>query len=527
MSEPTLTPPDAGAPALVEKIGGLDRRTERIVALILICVSLSFILPHTRYTAWGSANTKSRMATVEALVHHGTYAIDASPYNKTMDRVKIDGKLYSSKPPMLPTLIAGAYYVLHKTTGMSFAGKGRAKRFSSVHATLSVMFSGTALVVYLLCLYLAACLLVRDPFARLLALATGAFGFFGAGYAVDINNHVPAAALGMLAVVLTLDIVRRERSEGETPTVWHFVGVGLALGFLPTVDIPSAVMSIGLGGWLLLAARKRALTIALPVSLVPIVAHMWMTYSYSGGVLPVQMNASAWERKPSGPRINRFVYFFHSTFGLRGIFSMVPMLVPAGLGMWASIKQKRSLARPLAFILLGVLVLQAQFYLRRNNYGGVCVGSRWFIPIIAWSLVYVAVFAEQLREGRHHRLWWIAIPIMLLWGGVHLGSAASNPWSTSAFEQVFTKRFRLKDSEDYGELRGKSNKKDKKDKKTGKSKQDRSTRGKDTRSPTKAEGQQGIASPAAEARPVRLQPVGPVRRPPAPAPTAPRPDGGR
>ena len=136
----------------------------------------------------------------------------------------------------------------------------------------------------------------------------------------DINNHVPAAALGMLAIVLVLDIIRKQ----EQATRWQFVLVGIVLGLLPTIDIPSSIMSVGLGGWLITRADRRALQIALPLSLIPIAAHMWITFSYSGSVLPVQMNAAAWERKPGGARIPRWIYFFHSTLGLRCLLYTSP-----------------------------------------------------------------------------------------------------------------------------------------------------------------------------------------------------------
>ncbi len=72
-----------------------------------------------------SANDRSRWATVRALVEHGTYAIDdivSQPNWDTIDMVKHRGRdgqphLYSSKPALFPTLMAGEYWVIHKLTG--------------------------------------------------------------------------------------------------------------------------------------------------------------------------------------------------------------------------------------------------------------------------------------------------------------------------------------------------------------------------------------------------------------------------
>src|SRR4029078_4975432 len=72
-----------------------------------------------------SANDRSRWATVRSLVEHGTYAIDeivVQPGWDTIDMVKHPDSngvehLYSSKPPLIATLMAGEYWVIHKLTG--------------------------------------------------------------------------------------------------------------------------------------------------------------------------------------------------------------------------------------------------------------------------------------------------------------------------------------------------------------------------------------------------------------------------
>ena len=72
-----------------------------------------------------SANDRSRWLTVRALVEHGTYAIDdvvREPNWDTIDMVQhtgADGEmhLYSSKPPLLATLVAGEYWLINRATG--------------------------------------------------------------------------------------------------------------------------------------------------------------------------------------------------------------------------------------------------------------------------------------------------------------------------------------------------------------------------------------------------------------------------
>ncbi len=72
-----------------------------------------------------SSNDRSRWATIRSLVEHGTYSIDeivAEPNWDTIDMVQHkdqngDRRLYSSKPPLLATLYAIAYWPIHKITG--------------------------------------------------------------------------------------------------------------------------------------------------------------------------------------------------------------------------------------------------------------------------------------------------------------------------------------------------------------------------------------------------------------------------
>ena len=41
--------------------------------------------------------------------------------------VKHDGHLYSSKPPLLPTLMAGEYWVIYRATGATLARRIRTR----------------------------------------------------------------------------------------------------------------------------------------------------------------------------------------------------------------------------------------------------------------------------------------------------------------------------------------------------------------------------------------------------------------
>src|SRR5580704_16413957 len=67
-----------------------------------------------------SANDRSRWCTVWSLVERGTYQIDeidAVPGWGTIDKVRHQGHFYSTKPPILSTIVAGIYWVVRAVTG--------------------------------------------------------------------------------------------------------------------------------------------------------------------------------------------------------------------------------------------------------------------------------------------------------------------------------------------------------------------------------------------------------------------------
>ena len=79
-----------------------------VVVLFFAVVWILFV--HSRAY---STNESSRLASIESLVHRGTWVIDESPFSHTLDKIQVGEQFYSSKPPTLSFLGAGIYRVLH------------------------------------------------------------------------------------------------------------------------------------------------------------------------------------------------------------------------------------------------------------------------------------------------------------------------------------------------------------------------------------------------------------------------------
>lgn len=83
--------------------------TTGVAAFFLL---LWVLLTHSHVNSWKDI---SHLATVEALVHHGTWAIDDTAMGRhTGDRIFLNGHFYSDRPPTLSLLASGVYAVLHR-----------------------------------------------------------------------------------------------------------------------------------------------------------------------------------------------------------------------------------------------------------------------------------------------------------------------------------------------------------------------------------------------------------------------------
>lgn len=219
---------------MIESAGADSRRSQRSrltpldVTLIVITMAvlasrvLALQPSHpNRENPFLSANDRSRWATIRALGDDGTYEIDALLRQDretwdTIDKVAHEGRdgrlhYYSSKPTLLPTLLAWQYRLVRRLTGWSLD-----ERPFSVVRTMLLVSQVLPMGLMLLCV----AWVIRDRGASdwttgFLILALG-LGTYLSAFVVTLNNHLPAAvAAGVVAYLLW----RRS-------AVWRGVGVG-------------------------------------------------------------------------------------------------------------------------------------------------------------------------------------------------------------------------------------------------------------------------------------------------------------
>ncbi|MDX1946951.1 MAG: hypothetical protein SFU86_16230 [Pirellulaceae bacterium] len=274
------------------------------VYALLICVGAGLVAarimgvesPDPRSpTPFQSANDKSRWATIRALADDGTYAIDQIIFGPqsaplpfeamgpqvrgwyTIDLVRhrgSDGKehYYSSKPTLLPTLLAGVYWLVRSLTGATLA--------SDPHYVARIML----VLVNLLPLVGAQVLLTRQidrlaqtDWSRLFGVTALVFGTFVTTFSVTLNNHTVAAlsVIGGLAAALPV-------WANESRALWRLGVAGLAFGFAAANELPALSLCVLIGAALAWKAPLETLAGYVPAVLLVATAALGTNYIAHG-----------------------------------------------------------------------------------------------------------------------------------------------------------------------------------------------------------------------------------------------------
>lgn len=461
-----------------EPIRSRPRCREHAGLLIItaaVAVALGVVM---RQPSLMGANDISRWCTVWSLLERGTYVIDDCPWqNETQDKVFIAvpssasaRHYYSSKPALLPTLIAGMLYPARRLSGVPLDHDvllPRAERyvekpdpdhpgktvfvvetpeplkrpihgfyFKPVLIVLNVLPFAAFLVLY-------ARMLDREApgdWAWLLALASAAWGTYLLPYCQTLNNHTVAAFSAFFGLYQFWRIW-----DGGEQASWRFAAAGFFASFTAINELPAAAFLALSGTLLLWRFPARTLRAGVPAAIIPLaafVACQWVefgeprlpysefgteSYEYEGSFwkYPLELDAlNLPERRESYP-----VYLFHLTLGHHGLLSLTPVFAFSLVGcLRLAARGGRSLsvlARMTA--LLTTIVLG--FYMwnpQGRNYGGSAQGLRWMFWLIPFWLF---VLPEGLRGGDDRpwlrRLSTLAFAV----SAASVGYAMRNPWS--------------------------------------------------------------------------------------------------
>jgi hypothetical protein len=400
-----------------------------------------------------SVNDQSRWLTVRALVETGSYSIGhkllipdgtyhdfgivTEPGWDTVDKVMhpTTQRMYSSKPTLLPTVVAAEYWLLRKVLHLRLSRDRR-----TVTSTILFTVNWLPFVFYLLLLARLIERLGTTDWGRLFVFATASFGTFVSGFLGSLNNHTVAAHGALFALYQCLCI---HLDDDRRPS--RFLLAGLFAGWTMCNELPAILLAGGLMLWLLYLSPRNTLRFALPALLLPVVAYFVTQYLAVGSIVPTYARES-WYRFPGSywndpTGIDRadepkLLYACNLLVGHTGILSLTPVLLLGWIGMVRtsrrgaeSMGNENTARRILAQLTLTLTIVTFVFYvIRTHNYGGITAGPRWFFWLVPLWLLTMLPEADRWAHGRRRR----QLAALLL--ALSIGSASyalSDPWQHS------------------------------------------------------------------------------------------------
>ncbi len=431
------------------------------------------------------ANDRSRWATIRALVDEGTYAIgrrivDAADPNKyqdvglttedgwrTIDKVlhPETKEFLSSKPPLLPTVLAGEYWLLQKAFLWTLTD-------DSWLVVRTILFTVNWLPL-VISLFLLSRLVERlgvSDWGRVLVMAAACFGTFLTTFVTTLNNHTVAAWGAMFSLSLFVPIWADGKREA-----WRFALCGLFAAWTACNELPAASFGVLLFGLLLFRAPGPTLFFFVPAAAVPCAAFLFTNYQAIGQIMPAydnlntewyQYEGSYW-KDPKGVDAGKDpveVYAFHSLLGHHGIFSLTPVFLISVLGMFlglvappprppalehrgreylagpadeAGVKVLSGLALLLTLAIVAFYLLYVYYVRETRNYGGWTSGPRWFFWLTPFWLLAMVPAADWLGRHRLGRgLGYLALGVSCLSAAYPAWNPWRHPWLYNLLESL-------------------------------------------------------------------------------------------
>src|ERR1700736_3738726 len=396
----------------------------------------------------GSWNDGSRLAAVESLVDHHTWAIDDSifargrahsgngnPYPAkepglrnfgTRDKMWINGHFYSDKSPVPNLYLAVIYRGIQLISGLT--ARDHDGWFCYL---MTLASSGVAYVISVWCIdrLAAGHGLARSP--RILLTLSFALGTIALPYAGHVNSHI--LLLGVCSAVVLLISKQRSFSTTQLVLIGSLIGVGY------TLDV--AIGSILVAGVvaLIVAQEKkwRPPLIILSAAFPWFALHHALNYMIGGTFFPANAR-SEFFRWPGSPfdadsltggwhhsSVHEFIgYALDLLAGHRGfLWHDLPLLLALPGAVWL-VRRHIPETRNVWFA-AGIGIFSWLLYAEAsNNHAGSCCSVRWFVPLLAPGY-YILVLLLRYDAGAKPEL------RILTAGGVVLGLLMGwqGPWT--------------------------------------------------------------------------------------------------
>ena len=357
----------------------------------------------------------------------------------TIDMVWRNGHFYSSKPPLLSTLMAAEYWVIYRATGETLGTHPY-----EIGRFMLITINGTCLLLIFIFTARLIDRLGTTDWGRILVMASCVFGTFLTTFAITITNHLPAAA----CTAVLLDALVRMWFDGDRRT-WTFVVAGFFSAMLVANELPAAALAAAASVVVLCLSPRKMLLAYLPPALLVAAAFFGTNWIAVHSLTPPYMHRSAsnpsnnWYDYPGSYWKNRqgidqgekstAVYSFNVLVGHHGIFSLTPVwwLSLLGGGLWLVRGERR--LKLCTLMALGVTLVCLAFYLGwptvDRNYGGNASGFRWVFWMAPMWFMLMLPAADLLSRRRWSRgVALVLLALSALSASYPTWNAWSPPW---------------------------------------------------------------------------------------------------
>lgn len=422
-------------------------QTARHVSLLMIVAAMTVVTAKLADApVLQSANDRSRWCTVWSIVERNTYQIDEirqHPGWDTIDIVQHQGHFYSSKPPLLPRLVAELYRGLKALTGWTLTGQ-------TAEVTRTLLFLVNVIPMGL-ALYAFSCMVEqysRSSWVHLFIMACACWGSMLLPFLTVFNNHTVAASCFFIALPMALQMVVEDR---RSRLRYFFCGVLTAFGVCN--ELPAALFGLCLFFLLLHHNFRKTLTHFTPGAIIVFAAFFITNYQVTGSLQPfyakygtetyeyVHEGIPSYWKEPRGidkPRDSTAIYLLHCTIGHHGILSLSPIfLVTLATWLFPPLYWNSRL-RVFHLLGLGLTCATLGFYLTKTqnyNYGGVSVALRWMLWLTPFWLLSMIPFLSLAG----HKTWMRYTALILL--SISVFSAwypARAPWTQNWIFQLLS-----------------------------------------------------------------------------------------
>ncbi|MBT5019343.1 MAG: hypothetical protein HON04_11430 [Planctomicrobium sp.] len=397
-----------------------------------------------------SANDRSRWCTVYSLIEENTYQIDEIRQRSgwdTIDLVRHNDHFYSTKPPLLPRIVAEYYRVIKLATGLNLT--------DNTDSVTNIILFLINIIPMAIAMWLMFKLIRRyctNTFGQFFLITATCWGTLLVPFLAVFNNHTIGTTFIIYSLYLAITIVAEEKK-----CWWRFAICGLCAAFGVCNELPAAAYGLALFFILLKTDPKRTLLAFVPMALIPLGGFFLTNYHATGGWKPFYLYYGTekyrfvFDGKPSywldpqgvdQAKDSFAVYFMHCMVGHHGIFSLTPIFLITLVSWLTPNLWWKSKLKP--FHILGILlsIIVIAFYMTKTenyNYGGVSVALRWTLWLTPFWLLIMLPIIDRFGNSLFLRMPAILLLSISLFSAWYPANAPwTQPWIFKVMENMET-----------------------------------------------------------------------------------------